>query len=281
MLKTVFIGSKFDFDDMLVHWLACHTNLVGAVWIDSVSWQNTWRGRFKFACRRFRRRGFLGTIDEILLYFYLHTFVVPREICELQRKVINPYWATHGNERWSGDAIFDSNVNGPKVWSFLEERKPDLAFAMCVNNYFGKKIRSIPRLGVFLWHEGITPEYKGLYSPFWAVYNLDFAAVGYTLLKMNDAYDAGDVYVQGTVTEVDFVRHHHAFIGHKAIYDSLPRVKEFLEALERGEAKPIVRPNAVPKYYSYPGLTDFIRQRLRLRCYLKSMEKLGVKDSLR
>jgi hypothetical protein len=32
MLKTIFIGSKNDFDEMLVHWLSRRTNLVGVVW---------------------------------------------------------------------------------------------------------------------------------------------------------------------------------------------------------------------------------------------------------
>jgi hypothetical protein len=250
---------------MLLHWLSRHSEVVGAVWTDTVNWSKTLKGKLGFLGRRLRRRGIFGTINEMLFYSYFHRFIQPREEAKLQRTVIDPYWAEHGNARWQVPSITVSDLNTPEVWSFVEKLQPDLAFAMCINNYFGKKLRSLPRLGVFLWHEGITPEYKGLYSPFWAVHNLDFANVGYTLLRMNDSYDAGEVFVQGTVADVDFVRHHHTYIGHKAIVDSLPQVKNFLTALERGEAKPIERIGAKGKNYTYPGISDFICQRLRLR----------------
>jgi methionyl-tRNA formyltransferase len=136
---------------------------------------------------------------------------------------------------------------------------------MCVNNYFSPEMRSLMKHGVFLWHEGFTPEYRGLYSPFWAVHNLDFEHLGYTLLRMNDRLDAGEVYAQGRASGVDPRRDLHAYIGHKAIADSLPDVERFLQELEAGTAEPLERPNAVSGYYTYPGLSDFVRQRVRIR----------------
>ena len=135
---------------------------------------------------------------------------------------------------------------------------------MCIKNWFGEEIRAIPRHGVFLWHEGVTPEYKGLYSPFWAAHNLDFQRIGYTLLRMNAEYDAGQIFVQGRARDVDPLRHGHLYMGHKAIWDSLPAVERFgsSSAVRRERSS---APERRTGMYTYPGLSDLMRQRVRLR----------------
>jgi len=265
VLKTVFIGSKNDFDDMLVDWLDERTEVVGAIWLDPEEWRRSLRGRLDFARRRLQRQGLRKTLDEIAFFLYYHARLGRAEEQVLDERVIAPYRKEHGERRWAGDSIAASDVNSPEVIAWLRDRKPDLAFAMCVNNYFGDELRGLFEHGVFLWHEGFTPEYRGLYSPFWAVANADFDRIGYTLLRMNDTYDAGEVFVQGRATEVDPFRDYHAFLGHKAIADSLPAVERFLGELETGAARPIDRTGADSNYYTYPGLSDFIRQRLMLR----------------
>jgi hypothetical protein len=265
MLRTIFVGSKNEFDEALVHWLSQHSDLQGVVWTRSTEWQRTWRGRLRFAQRRWKRHGLRKTVDETLFFLYYHAFLGAADQAELDRQVIRPYLEAHGEPRWTGDSIFTADVNEPAVLEFLRARTPDVVFAMCINHYFRKPLRQIPRLGVFLWHEGITPEYRGLYSPFWAVHNLDFESLGYSVLRMDDAYDTGAVYAQGRVTGVDPLRHHHNFVGHKAIMDSLPEVRRLLAELEQGTAKPIARPGARSALYTYPGFTDFVRQRFRLR----------------
>jgi hypothetical protein len=82
---------------------------------------------------------------------------------------------------------------------------------------------------------------------------------------MNESYDAGEIFVQGRASDVDPFRDHHAFLGHKAIADSLPSVERFFGELEAGTARPLDRSGADSNYYTYPGLSDFIRQRLMLK----------------
>ena len=265
MLSTVFIGSRNEFDQLLVDWLAKRTDLRGVVWTSSTAWQRTLRGRLEFARKRARRHGILKAADEAAFYLVFHKLLKRSDDQELRTRVIDAYPSEDGKPQWRGDAITATDVNAPEVLAFLRERKPDLALAMCITNYFDAEIRSIPRHGVFLWHEGITPEYKGLYSPFWAAHNLDFERIGYTLLRMSDEFDAGEIFVQGSAREVDPRRHGHLYMGHKAIWDSLPEVERFLARLERGEARPISRDGAKPGMYTYPGLSDLIRQRARLR----------------
>jgi len=266
VLKAVFIGSRNEFDEVLVDWIRERVDLTGVVWTSSTAWQRSLRGRLGFARARARRYGVRKAIDETAFYLYFHRVWKRRDHRALRQAVIEPYRAEHGGApKWRGDAITATGVNDPEVLAFLRAREPDVVFAMCINDWFGKEIRSIPRHGVLLWHEGVTPEYKGLYSPFWAVHNLDFDRIGYTLLRMNDELDAGEVFVQGPALDVDPVRHGHLFLGHKAIWDSLPAVERFLAELEGESAVPIERRGAEAGMYTYPGLSDLVRQRRRLR----------------
>jgi methionyl-tRNA formyltransferase len=264
MLRTVFLGSRNEFDQVLVDWLAQRTDLRGVVWTSSTAWQRTLRGKVAFARQRARRYGPLKALDETAFYLVFHRLLKARDDRELRARVIEPYVRSGERPEWTGDAIEATDVNSPEVLEFLRERQPDAALAMCINNWFGEEIRAIPRHGVLLWHEGVTPEYKGLYSPFWAAHNLDFQRIGYTLLRMNAEYDAGEIFVQGPARDVDPRRHGHLYMGHKAIWDSLPAVERFLEELERGDAVPIERAGARTGMYTYPGLSDLLRQRVRL-----------------
>lgn len=264
MLKTVFLGSRNEFDQVLVDWLAQRTDLRGVVWTSSTAWQRTMRGKLAFARRRARRYGVLKAADETAFYLVFHRLLKARDTRALRARVIEPYVDGCSRPEWTGDAIEATDINSPEVLEFLREREPDAALAMCINNWFGEEIRAIPRHGVLLWHEGITPEYKGLYSPFWAAYNLDFQRIGYTLLRMNAEYDAGEIFVQGPARDVDPRRHGHLYMGHKAIWDSLPAVERFMGELEHGEPAPIDRGGASAGMYTYPGLSDLMRQRVRL-----------------
>ncbi len=265
MLKAIFIGSKNPFNQQLTRWLARRTDLTGVVWIQATAWQRSWKGRLRFARQRIPRHGLAKIIDESLFFLYYHAFLMKRDVAELDEFLAQVGGEEPEVDPWQGDAIQAADVNAPEVRRFLKSRRPDLTFTMCINNYFRKSVRQAPRLGTFLWHEGITPEYKGLYSPFWAVHNLDFDNIGYTLLRMSAKLDAGEAFVQGPAEDVDPFRQLHVTIGHKAIWDSLPAVERFLEELEAGTAEPIERPEAEGGYYTYPGFSDWLRQRRRLR----------------
>jgi len=269
-MRSVFIGSKNEFDEVIVDWLAQNTELAGVVWSDSAIWRKTWRGRVQYGMKRAKKYGLLKIIDELLLFFYIKKKVAVKELGFLKREVIRPYWKD--TSRKFSDLKFreinSDNVNKKDVLSFLKEVKPDIIFAMCVNDFFGKKIRDVPKHGVFLWHEGLTPEYKGLYSPFWTLYNKEYDKLAYTFLRMNDDIDGGEIFVQGFAKGIDLTKHNFSFIGHKAIYDSLPEVKEFLVKLEYGNAARLPKRDSKTAYYTYPGLTQYVSMRSKLKVYL-------------
>lgn len=265
MVRAVFIGSHNRFNQVLVHWLSERVDLRAVAWTNSTKWRLSWKGRLAFTRKRWRRYGLLKTVDETLFYLFYYAFLNRRSEAELRTCVLERYWAANGVCEWSGPALFTDNVNSREAFDFLASHRPDVAMAVCINQYFGKRLRGLFRHGVLLWHEGFTPEYKGLYPAFWAVHNLDFEHIGYTFLRMNDQYDAGEVLAQGRASDIDPLRHTHDFMGHKAIWDGLPDVERVLGELNHGRLTPIDRSQAQPHSYTYPGISDFIRQRLRLR----------------
>jgi len=262
MLRTIFIATENDFSQMLVHWLAQRTDLAGVVWSSAASWHRSWAGRIEFARKRFKRHGAVKALDEALFYIVYHTFFDHRNRAELEESLTRPYKNLH-DIRWHGDKIRAADVNSPAVLDFIRQRNPDLILAQCINEYFGRMLRQASQHGLFLLHDGITPEYKGLYSPFWAVHNLDFAKIGCTLLRVNEEYDGGEIFEQALVSDLDHYAD-HCYVGHKATAEILPKVESFLIRLERGTASPIDRADRASRSYTYPGCTDLLRQRIRL-----------------
>jgi hypothetical protein len=264
MLRCIFVGSPNRFTGLMVHWLSKHTNLVGVVWTTSAEWAKTFPKTVEFARRRLDRYGLSKVINEVCYYF------VSRKILKdhaepFQSRLYNDYVRVHGQPSWEGDFVQTDDVNSVDVLKFVRDRQPDLILSMCINEFFKRGIREAPRLGSFLWHEGIVPEYKGLYSPFWAIHNREPEMLGYSVLRMNGRYDEGEVYLQGPVTGINTNTDSPLYIGHKAILDSLPAVGTLLEELERGTAKPIPIQGRQPASYTYPGLTDWIRMKNRNR----------------
>jgi len=263
MLDCVFIGTKNEFDENLISWLSKRTNLKGVVFPLSTTWQKSLSGKRAFLKIRIKRNGVLKTLDEMIFYYVYHKFYSKEDYKALREEIILPYRESDFT-LWSGNQMFSNNLNDESTIDFIRHCNPDIIFAMCVNDYFGKKLLNIPKFGVFLWHEGITPEYRGLYSPFWAIHNLDFENIGYTLLKMNQKIDAGEIYAQGRLKNFNPFKDQHGYVGHKAIWSSLKAVGKFLIYLENGKAKPIDTKGRKENYYSYPGFSDYLRQRYRL-----------------
>ena len=264
MLRCIFVGSPNRFTALMAHWLSKHTDLCGTVWTSSAPWPGSLAGRLGFASKRLKRYGLLKTADEAL-YYTLFKTVLRGAGENVQNRLVELYVRDYERPTWAGDSTHTSDINSPEVIDFVRQRSPDLIMSMCINEFFKRKLRGTPRLGAFLWHEGLVPEYKGLYSPFWAIHNGQPNMLGYTVLRMNERYDEGEVYLQGQVRDIDPRRDSPVFIGHKAILDSLPAVAKLLGELESGTAEPISVKNREAATYTYPGFSDWVRLRRQVR----------------
>jgi len=266
-LRSAFIGNETPLTMALCRWLADRTNLRLIIWTSPVPWPR----RLHSACLRVgrrilahrRRKGLWRTLDEFAYYGSYLVFLRARE----ERRIRPLTVALEGLCRSSIEGtpqVRSTDLRDPELWKLLSELGSDAIFATCTNVHFPREVLDAPHRGAFLWHEGITPEYRGVYPTFWALYREDYARIGYTLLKMNEKLDAGPVFVQGPVVGANYERDWHCYLSAKSIVDSLPHVDRFIRDLEAGRHQPLERP-ATDGYYSYPTATALVRLALRRR----------------
>jgi hypothetical protein len=220
------------------------------IWTDQLEWSagpRRWRkigARYRARAKRF---GWVRVVDEILYFAVYHVFLRRRDARRI-RALIEGVVADGGRPRSMDEVeqvradireIRPDDIQAPEILKAIRDDGLDALFSVCVSVLLPEPLITTPRLGAYLWHEGITPEYRGVHSAFWALANGDPAKLGYTLLKMNMKVDGGDVFVQGTVRDIDPVRDPPNYIGHKAIVDSLDETELFLKALEREEQVPL------------------------------------------
>ncbi|MEZ5428769.1 MAG: formyltransferase family protein [Pyrinomonadaceae bacterium] len=280
MLKTAFIGNDNFYDRKICEWLSEHTDLSLIIWTNKLAWASKTTGnRKKKILKRFvdrsNRYGRLRTINEFVYYALYEAFLARSE----REKIENLTETVRAAPRKPLSEIKQvrpDNIKSAELQKTVESSDLDAMFAMCIDVYLPKKLINTPRLGTYLWHEGITPNYRGVYSPFWALVNQDYKNLGYTLLKMNSKLDAGEVYVQGKVENVNLKRDWHSYIGHKAVIDSLPEVESFLDQLEKNQHQTIDRTDAEDGYYSYPTASALIKLAIR-RKFIKQEAKRNGK----
>ncbi len=269
MLKTAFIGNENFYDRKICEWLSEHTDLSLIVWSDRMTWSHNFDGRRRHrTIQRFRKRaskyGGFRAINEVLYYLLYRTFLLDGEVSKIKQMVGSVEFAPK-KPLSEIEQIRPENVNSDELFETIRSRELDAMFAMCIDVYLPNRLIDLPRLGTFLWHEGITPEYRGVYSPFWALANKDYDNLGYTLLRMNHKLDAGDIYLQGKAKNIDIQRDWHSYIGHKAVLDSLPQAKGLLAAMAQDSHTPLSRPDARDAYYSYPTASKLVKLALQRR----------------
>lgn len=276
MLRTAFIGNENFYDRKICDWLSEHTDLSLIIWSDRMTWSHNFDGRRRErTVQRFRKRaaryGVTRAADEILYYLLYRTFLLRGEVSKIKSLVGSVDFAPK-KELTEIEQIRPNDVKSEALFKTIESHKLDAMFAMCIDVYLPGRMIDLPRLGTFLWHEGVTPEYRGVYSPFWALSNADYDNLGYTLLRMNHKLDAGDIYLQGKAENIDAFEDWHSYIGHKAVLDSLPKAQILLEQMASDLHKPLTRPNAKDGYYSYPTATKLVKLAMK-RGYAKLFRK--------
>src|SRR5262249_12954124 len=126
---------------------------------------------------------------------------------------------------------------------------------------------SIPRLGMFVFHPGVTPEYRGPHSAFWATLNQELWGIGWSLLRVDKGIDTGGGLAPANTSCGGPPTESHLFMQHHDHVDGMPAVIETLKKLEAGERPNISMKGRKSTNYTHPGFSDY----LKLRKVLKDM----------
>jgi len=259
MLKCVFMGRRNLFNQRVADWLSEHVELAGIVWTDTARRTMAWRWRW--LRRSMKRHGVVRTLDCIMFRLWC---IASSEMREGWQKVVDDVWAGRDPACLSKipEQVVVSSATSVEVETILKRLQPDILFVVCISQLLTKNILSIPRLHTFIYHECLTPEYRGQHTVFWALANGDDDKVGYTLLSANSQLDGGQVYAQGR-TSFDPLATSMGYSGHWALYEGLQDVARVLKEVEDGSAKPIDTSGRKDGYYSYFPLSKLWKIRKR------------------
>jgi methionyl-tRNA formyltransferase len=257
-LRIVFIGRRNFMNHCFANWLAARHEVVGYFPADVA--RRSLQNHLRWLRRRLRRVGIFRTVDQVLYQVHYRLFQEPTDRV-LMREAFASYFGYKAFALAPSIPVYEfPDLNGPDAMRTLDELKPDLAFAICISQYLRKPYEDVPRLGTVLYHEGLTPEYKGVHTAFWANARGECDRIGYTLLRLTEDIDAGEPVAQGTGQIDPELAKWNGYAGHQALIDGLPDVERGLAALERGEPVEINRTPGPAQVFSYAGLTDEIRR---------------------
>jgi len=161
-----------------------------------------------------------------------------------------------------------ANINSSEGREQLAKLAPDVCVLM-LHPILGSKTFSIPRLGMLVFHPGVTPEYRGPHSAFWATMNNEFWGIGWSLLRVDAGIDTGPVLAQGTCYGARPLEQTHIVMQHLSHVEGVKDVVKVLQQLERGEQPRVEMVNRKSTNYTHPGLSDYLRY-VRVRKRVKA-----------
>jgi Formyl transferase len=151
-----------------------------------------------------------------------------------------------------------SSPNSPEAEAFIREHQPDLVLARC-KTLLQEQIFSIPRLGTYVMHPGICPEYRNAHGCFWARANGDHQNVGMTLLRIDNGVDTGPVYGYFRVTADS--TESHVVTQHRVVLDHLDGIRDKLLEVEAGTAERITTEGRTSATWGQPWLSAQLKMR--------------------
>ncbi|MEW5300394.1 MAG: hypothetical protein WDW36_003327 [Sanguina aurantia] len=153
--------------------------------------------------------------------------------------------------------IIASDVNDKAVVAFVREANPDIVIARC-KQLLRKKLINLPRVGVFVLHPGICPEYRNAHGCFWALAQRDLDRVGMTLLKVDAGVDTGPVY--GHYRYAFDERHEsHLVIQFRVVLENLDALALRLAEIAAGAAQPVDTRGRDSAVWGQPWLSRYLR----------------------
>jgi folate-dependent phosphoribosylglycinamide formyltransferase PurN len=149
------------------------------------------------------------------------------------------------------------NPNSKQSEQLLREVQPDLILARC-KNLLNERIFGLARIGTFVMHPGVCPEYRNAHGCFWALAMRDKQKVGMSLLKIDKGVDTGPVFGYYGC-DYDEVRESSNIIQHRVVFDNLEELRGKFEEILAGRAIPIDVSGRRSQAWGQPWLSAYLR----------------------
>jgi len=236
----------------LASWLASTLRLAGLIIIRDRPGR-----RWRAARREVRRVGVLRFLDVVAFRAYARLRLASRDAAWKTQAI------TQLRERYPVDLdtvprIVVSSPNSEDARAFMARLQPDVALARC-KVILRREVFELPRIGTFVMHPGICPEYRNAHGCFWALVNRDLDRVGMTLLRVDAGIDTGPIFLHGHC-DIDEVHESHVVIQYRAVIENLDAIGRVLLSLCRGEpVSPVDVEGRTSATWRQPRLTAYLR----------------------
>lgn len=257
-VKTILIcheGAQLD-QIVLAQWLGSFSDLVGVIVIHEPSSRLWQRMR-----REFKRGGVFRFIDVLAFRAYYFAFMAATDRRWLRNEVERLRSATRKST--SAPVLKTPSPNSLEAISFMQALQPDIVIARS-KSLLKEEVFSVPRLGTFVMHPGICPEYRNAHGCFWALANRDLMHVGMTLLRIDKGVDTGPVFGYYSYP-FDETRESHIVIQHRVVLENLDALRHKFLEIFNATAVPINTEGRPSANWGQPRLTKFVQWKYRAR----------------
>lgn len=253
-MDIIFFGRDNSFNRAIIKFLNLDHKVIAVFWVENDRY--TFKHKVKKFNKRRKKYGILKASDEVLFHAFDRLFLRKKEGNKL-KEYPEYFFQKH---KLDCPEYRTEKIHNKEWLDKIRELKPDLIFNVCSNTIFKPKLYNIPKYGTLVLHEGVAPEYKGLHSNLWALMNKDFDKVGYTLLKVNDEIDGGELVSQAVYKlKNDESYRMWGYISHKSIIENLDIMREDLKKYEQTNEVKKNNPARKRNYYTWIGLSNFLK----------------------
>lgn len=258
-LRTVLVchGESRLNREAVARWMASFSDLVGIVLIEERGSQA--RNRIRFEVKRIGALRFL----DVLAFRVYYGLALARRDARWLNEQLDAVGRRFPPVPASVRVLRTADPNAPEVPAFLQELAPDLMIARC-KRILKESIFAVPRLGTFVLHPGVCPEYRNAHGAFWALAEDDLDRVGLTLLKIDRGVDTGPVYGYFTC-QFDELRESHIVLMTRLLLDNLDAIRDRLLDVVGGTAVRIDTAGRRSAVWGQPWLTKYLRWKRRAR----------------
>jgi methionyl-tRNA formyltransferase len=218
--------------------------------------------RAKFLARWARRHGVLRTAGQVAGRIYdraRNQRLDQRELGKLVHEAADRATLT----RAGVPVVETDSYSRPDTRAAIRQLDPDI-LVVHTKYIVGPSVRALAPVATIGGHPGITPFYRGAYSPFWALLRGEPHMVGCTVFLLDDGIDTGPILAQEPVP-ITPGTDSHLILAWKGMVRLAALQAQAIRRLDAGECLPLTSLREVPEdsYFGPPTLLEFVRYRRR------------------
>ena len=253
----VLLGSSLPNLNTLSTLLDGNLNIVGAV----IANQKELGINTKFLKNAIRKQGFFKVVLQIverLIYKLINSKKDKKQF----ENIFNRDEILKNTDVFKANILNTYSYDTPQALDWIKSKNPNLII-IHTSYWVSKKVRNIVNGNVIGAHPGITQFYRGVHSPFWAIYNEDLDNIGYSIFWVDSCVDSGDLIFQGKI--ITSKEDSYISLSWKGMAASASNIARILNETEDIDQIPRIKNTKLTKdtIFYHPTIFNYLRYRIK------------------